>query len=282
MRLISIVLPLLAICTTLGNSRGQDGQQPTSVEKTLEQRIDEIHRAKDAGEARKLYEALWVSLSPTEIGALKYHSDRETALRACWRDTVVPHLKQRSRPNVEAASKARHQFLGFLEGRVRAEPPAWWIHDVLEQFGDKYENVYHMTDAGIQAPLDTSIKLMGPNLRVTIADQTREIPRELLDKDMDWLSLALVGDKLILANHYHWPLSYNLSCFDTKNRKLEWKKQVFAGGDAFVFSGLGRHWVSIAVKPDKVLVWGSAGFMLYLEEFSVRDGSVGMRFNTRY
>ncbi|HUY36503.1 MAG TPA: hypothetical protein VMV69_27450 [Pirellulales bacterium] len=260
--------------------------------------------------------------SPELLEKLSMHENTTVSLLAKWatvrRTFPAPFQRGVQWEYVDIDRAALARFLGFLEGRIRTPPPAWWQRRMLRlQSADRDRYAVRVSTDEPPAPdysgdhpseegryrwrahAGMSIGpgvAMARNAASTLVLNVdgRDVPlSELVLDDVELRTanracavnaIHVSDSRFLVALHHQVCGVVPLYFIDTREGEPLWCAEVWAeqivtrGGLGF---GLG-HWVDFKVADGNVYLFGAGLESMYVECFNVRDGKNLFRFSTSY
>ena len=212
-----------------------------------------------------------------------------------------------------------HRFLGFIEGRLHLTIPCEWEKEMLLATAipgdpvslapgsapqDDRPTPYYDTNNKMQTATglqlyetDDAISITRNSDRMTfqfsravLEDAAKEykfIKDSFYDGDSGEkykINLIATDQKYFIVYHgIQYDGRYPLFCFKKGESKLQWTTEVigFEGGGGLTGANF-YHWTIMKVSGDHVIVFGAGHISMYIEAFSISNGSCLFRFNTSY
>jgi hypothetical protein len=274
-----------------------------------------VRKAVDVGELADVYQNLLNQASNETIDRLKMSCNTGIAIRASWevvRRTMTAALLGTDEPE-RIDPEAMQHFLGFVEGRLRINPPKWWkcrmaramyrnSEDWMVLLGPEWIRPmpYSETKSFIAAPRGTSVERENGGLRIVLeqgkvlyvpeavlkqAEQENNLDRRIGER-LRRLDAVVVDKERFLVAFYmdNQETEYPLFCLGCSSGKVLWKANVWAGyshlagrpHDFFV------HLTDIRIADGVIYVFGLTSLSAYIEGFSLTDGKNKFHFSTSY
>jgi hypothetical protein len=250
-----------------------------------------------------LFREAFKSATPGKISFWMTNQESDSlALRAAW-ERVRPTLTEsQDDPAAKTAKVAIHRFLGFVEGRLRVEVPAFW-QAALEVIEARDDGGHAIPYPETEPELDISGSdsgLLGKSVLVTkgvvVADDGSKlviargaasctVPKELVDKAQ---SRGIINgiDARFDQDHCYFtirtgdPNPYLLAAVNTKTGRLKWTTTVWAAGGDLIYLGRNHHLTTLTLKDETLYIFGVSSDCAYIEAFATRDGAAKLRFAT--
>jgi hypothetical protein len=255
-------------------------------------------KAVTAREKALAYKRLVTTFERAALLALVHHPDPSIALQIAWethrttepRPTTLP-----GRPPLRFKPEAVQWFLGFVEGRLRTDIPAWWGSTLLAAgtyagettvFPDTFAPRYGRANGPLetldgvrvtQASAEVVFRGSGESQRVSTSDP------ELVKLVAGSRRCSVLFDRgrvYVALHRAAGASSYRLVCLDETTGKVIWVQRVWAV--ARMAGGQGWHSVSLATSADLLLVFGGESHGLYIEGFDRTNGAPAFRFCSCY
>jgi|GEM_PF-3182211 len=226
------------------------------------------------------------------LNQLARHRDSGIALTGAWARVVAAARtaqsgKQEGTPQRSAFQADLERFLGFVEGRLRITPPADWVRlvrmtEATADWGIQFGEFYRFRKESLRLDgvvfRNGSVRRDGDDLQVTLGSEQYRLRDALLKSKRPYGVVgAISGDLAVTALITSHGLSYPLMALDKRSGEVKWSADVWALGDGGG-SGLGDHWSNLVIENKNVYVFGIATNGLYIEAFSLQDGTVAFRF----
>lgn len=306
--------------------------ETTNTSRSVSEVVNLIHFGKNDREAESLlkpYARLFGEASAMKLSALRKHPNVGIALRAAWEE-IVRNMPNRSDLSEEQRTdgvlierispQALWFFVGFSEGRLRAQLPEWWKPWFLNArtYGAEYlkrmecRNVIFSSDLEKAARTDVSGLretplgfLVSPEIKnvqkqgdgsflLTLATDRRwSVPPlvlpDALNEDRDLtvpaISVAAVDDKRLVIAVYDMAADGRslVWCISRATPCIAWRS--IAWGSVSYGGASGpplRHLVEVRCQDETVYVFGVGQLNIYVEAFSLNDGANRFRFSTSY
>ena len=278
--------------------------------------LHEVLAADAPDRAALAYGKLFQNVGPQDIGILLAHPNDGIAIQAAWQEVLLTIPENAAHePTVPHGwfypdRRRLDWFLGFLEGRLRAQSPKWWA-DMLStaRARDRYNvsfgipqdakgdnallrSLYHF--AGLEnfmAPRNTTMKRREDRrIVLQVGEESLLLPTAFLNAIQndagDWYYFAL-SPCVTPARCYiaaHGPHECLLVCVDRTSSRMIWKSDVW--GASFPARGGGGagpfvDQVTVTELNGRVTVFGYDGGV-YVEAFRSDDGSNIARFSNAY
>jgi hypothetical protein len=263
-----------------------------------QRRIETLFQNPTAYELSVKLRATFRHAKSKTIGETKFSANPGIGLLGAWEE-IRRRIPEKLEGVVRPDHKLLNRFIGFAEGRLCVEVPSWWRQTLLTaeassrddvHFDDPKGHLYRAAGLGRFAPRGTSLAKDGSAVRLTVDNESVTLPpslaAEILDKDKDLLcniSAYLGPERCYLVHHADRCTPILVTCWDPKSTKILWAKLGWAArGYGGWGGGVGRHWVSIVEKQNRVFVFGAGGEVVYIEAFKIKDGTALFRFGTSY
>jgi hypothetical protein len=278
-----------------------DSQEPSTIETRLQKIINSqyAHETTDPGYVQG-FRALFKELGQEGVRRLKAHPHDGVALRAAWEEVSE---------SVQASSRGRdldgpklQRFLGFLEGRLHINAPSWWEKYFLSAQAYHRENIFFSipdqafpysrfqavgVGTGLSAPKGASLVKGADGLIYKSEQGSLVVPAEALDLEkvrgpIDSLSAGADTKRWYLAVHGTRGHGYPLLGVDRETGKVIWRADVWATPLSAMYTGYGYHFVTVVPHGDRVIVFGMANDVAYVEGFRAGTGECLFRTGTSY
>lgn len=298
-------LALLAVVAFLlihGRNDGRDvtgasrpGKQSAAVlstapEMELEEKIQVVLQAEGLEDAQRRYSALFKAAGVAGLPALKRHQHDGIAIQAAWEEVLltVPKNPESGGLRVEKLE----WFLGFLRRRLRVQPPQEWADILCDARANHRYNVYFQVPkqyhpAGLdwlRSQPGTTLKREGSKVVLAVGDQSATVPEDLFPTDTGgelWSQVngLMTPRRCYVAVHTVYGDPYKLTCIDRASDKVLWKSPVWAVYYIGSSTGVpGYSWVGLTEHDGRVIVFGVAGYGIYVEAFRADNGANLFRF----
>jgi len=270
-------------------------------QKTLQDFIS-AEKASDRWYAR---EELFKGLDFVQLRKLKQHCSDNVAVEAAYQILLKSKKEISSMEDGKTISLFRDKdisrFIGFLEGRLKTNILSEWEDALSQSEFIEYDEIDASMTGYNQDSMMTLFKKRGMHIRnlkgqalvqinnktfLAIGKQRVSIKKEFLQNKMFGDTINAYGvmhaDKCIVLFVSDFFLgNYIIACLDRKSGEVQWKNTVWvtsSGGS----SGIPMPALAVPViDGSRVFVYGSAG-EIYLECFSMKDGTPLLRFGTTY
>jgi hypothetical protein len=284
--------------------------------------VDRVIHAMSPRERQDAIIALFRDANDDRIRELMRHPDTGIALTAAWERVLHPLPEETQENFTPLPDTELHWFLGFVEGRLRTDLPAWWKACLLQSRAQSRSLVtvfftsakgrgntrtlseyfpYSRTEANVVLPgtigglavpffaaRGMSVTTQGRFLRMSIRGASYDIPSETIESSKGnggYLAAATGREVLYVAPHSSRVQPFTLMCFDQGSDKARWTADVWTNERHFPHgtTGTREHWVTLDTSGDAVTVIGMADLGgPYLESFSKEDGKNIFRFDSPY
>jgi hypothetical protein len=286
---LSVCLILLWQGLLCGEDIGRAAGQDDSVGENFPHFVN-------SAEARAAYGRLLRDANEQRREALKAHPNDGVALRASWEELRLSLPRAESPSAVLVDPSRGSRFIGFLEGRLRRQPPKWWedallsmrAHDAARlSFRRPEPWPYHKAGCEFDAPAGTTLHEDAGELVVEMSkEEIGVLPSEVLQAVKRGANgnLSIHGEANTWFVACHGDASYSFPLFrvDRISGKVIWQTQVWAWGEQRILQGVGWHCVAVVPTRDRVLVFGAANDLVYVEGFRRDNGQVLFRFGSAY
>jgi hypothetical protein len=227
---------------------------------------------------------------------LKGHSELSIALRAAW-EAVRRTISEEKQPiAVKPDADALHRFVGFLEGRLNVPLPNWWEQKLLNAHAYEREHTYfpllderpyHRTESGLSALSHIKIAKIDKDLVASEGNRSFRIPSLLVETSqrkgpVDAVGVLIDEERCYVALHSARCSPFKVSSVDRSVDRVVWSVEVWAAGGLIDYAGRGHHWITLDVRDGTLFVFGAGDDAVYVEGFSLNDGSNRFRFSTSY
>jgi hypothetical protein len=304
------VLVLISGVTLISTQQAGSAQLEDTLSPKAQKLIEDVLKAtsplkeQDNPGFAKGLSLLFHEVGPAGVRQLQRHTHESIALQAAWEQVRIEDAKKAKDERPDPQSLA--WFLGFLEGRIRVQAPAWWaeallgsrtgqwtydterdrsVRDILP--GEPKAKPYHL--AGLDAvicPRDTSLKLAGDKAILSIGRESVPVPLTLLRRASRGeyecgVSALITPSRCYLAVHGDLGFRYQLRCIDRKKGDILWTSDVmaFQWGHG---SGLSDMWVTVTEQGGRIVIFGFTNGGLQVEAFRAEHGKHLFRFASTY
>jgi hypothetical protein len=262
---------------------------PDSV---TEKQIEAIENAKHSIDAKAAYKNLFDKKRAAQVRDLKDNPNLGIALRAAWEEVVRTVPTKDWRPPYTVDGQALQDFVGFAELRLGVTVPAWWKETILNAQANRRSNIYFENGFrlypnetnDLRTPDTTTLVSRDDAVVMTVNGESMVIPKEVFGDDVrlcGFMDASIDRDRAYIAFHSDVPGPYPLTCVDRTSGKTLWKSKVWCISGFIFYSGAGFwHAVSIATSEQRVLVFGVANNLAYIEGFNATNGDALFRFST--
>ena len=206
-------------------------------------------------------------------------------------------------PNGTLDREVVQHFLGFLEGRLRVDIPAWWGHSLLE--GSYYSNSplillsgeripggrpYIPVAGGLNAPRGIEVASEAGAVRITRDREAIVLTKGMIERVSKEFGgpggvnvLFADASRCVVALHGYACGMYPLFCIDPKTNHIYWQAVVWGDSGKYGTSGTGYyHWTDFRKVDETVVLFGATRYAIYIESFSLVDGHNIFRFSSSY
>jgi hypothetical protein len=252
----------------------------------------------------KGFRALYQELGTEGVRRLKAHPHDGVALRAAWEEVrqSVPEKAQANSRGKDLDGPTAQRYLGFLEGRLRVNAPPWWQKYFLAAQAYHRENIFFSipyeswpyskfqsvgTDRLLSVPKGASLVKGAEGLVYKSEQGSLVVPSDAVDSEkvrgpIDSLCASADSHRWYLAVHGSRGMGYPLFGINRATGKVAWQSSVWAAATSAVYTGRGYHFVAVVPHADKVLVFGMANDVAYVEGFRAETGECLFRIGTTY
>lgn len=194
-----------------------------------------------------------------------------------------------------------HRFVGFVEGRLRLELPRSWQRELVaaRYYGRRHlaiptkldDEPYVWSEAGWARPPHLGLRKTQTGLQVVSEQGTCNIRTETIAKAradysaiIENLNILMVSDRrCIVALHDDLWTPYPIYCLEPRSGDIVWQSEVWAEVPVIRgVSGPTPHWIDIRRCGNRVYIFGTCLFSMYIEAFALDDGDNEVRFSTSY
>lgn len=297
---VRLLVALLAITAAASCSFAQERPLPAKSADSAK-----IQRAESAAELQELYREFFKDKKDADLVRLESDENAGIALMAGW-ERIRRVIKQ-SDPKVLESGGQLHlaqieSFLQLAHKTLREPAPRNWKkaleHSVVRGLdridqvpqAEHLKNGYHKTELSLQVPKHTELEVDRESeiVVLSVEESRLRLSRKWLQKVREQESFdALVakpcydGSWLVML-HGGSPSSHNpVFHLDQKGQVL-WQAEVWAGVLPARTGNTWGHWARLVNHDDRAYVFGITDFSLYIEGFSLKDGSALFRFSTSY
>lgn len=283
-----------------------------SQEQRASDPFNELLEPAHDSERREAAAELIAQASNERIRELKAHPHATIALHAAWEQVrrtvrIKPEYEDEHPEPIKIDRRALQRFLCFVEGRLRVPLPKWWESRLAEAYiypndaavlwfkRKETRKPYSKAGNGIYAPNQFAGKVLPDGdleLRERgLADGTCRIPSRLLEEAKRrympsvfgiHLTASIDAKRCVFGFHGAFARGFTLQCIDRESSEILWSAEVFgyfSGGS----TGVGHtHWVAMRQACETVYLFATDGGRVYIEAFSVKDGTNLIRFCTDY
>ena len=258
--------------------------------------IEKFLHAKDASGNRDLFDDFIRRWGSDRLRSLKNDEDLSLSLRAAWEEIRVTIPEKSQGKTYLVDPKKLHWFVGFVEGRLNLELPSYWVNGFVGAVAYRRTNVvflhldesiYHATNRNLQVPRDTSVEDRDASVRLTVGEDSINIPtrqfEKILSSDLpiDRLSALMEPNRCFLLAYDGFFQHGTLFCLERPGAKTIWSKELWLGSTSGGLSGVpGFHAVSIIRQKKRLCVIGITASAAYAEACQADDGKVLFRFST--
>jgi hypothetical protein len=247
----------------------------------LDKKVQQFLDAKYSFEASEVLQGLFKTVGTTR---LKLHPDDTVALHAAWQEVLLTIPEVEPKEVVIVDRGMLNWFLGFLEGRVRAQIPEWWKKELLDARANRRDNVYFRgVHAPSRVPADTKLKKENGRLMLDLGNASVPIAESVIRKygPRSEISALVTSRRCLVAVHSHVGFGFPVTCVDRATGKVLWQAKTEAVWWIPFYSGSGFfNRVTITEQDSRVVVFGVANSGAYVEAFRADDGKRLFRFAT--
>jgi hypothetical protein len=278
-------------------------QQSDALDSKTKELIEKVVNASDVKAAAKANAGLFKKADPNLLRGLKAVKAHGVALRAAWEEMALADGKKGKRKTqfgeeedcVFVNPVAAARFLGFVEGRLGIQLPPWW-EQMVQEVDRKSMTVvwpkdvpYHVVPfadpIGVGMPKGMELRKQGDGALLRIVKDSVSLPsaivKEYLDPGSRTLSAGADGERVFLAFHNDFGISYPLVGIDRKTGKKLWESEVWDNGNVGG-SGMPFEYVAVVPNGERVFVIGAGVLCFYIEAFDSKTGRCAFRFASRY
>lgn len=274
--------------------------------------VERLLKAADDKQRREAVAEAIVKASDEKLRELEAHPHTSVALHAAWEKVrrtfqINPSTAVNGAKPVKIDRKALQQFIGFVEGRVRAQLPDWWETRLANSyvqpddtgrlwFKDKKKlvpywkdenNIYKPGFVSAESLPDGDIELSNWRVhkpyclipaRFWEAAKQRPFDPEIGVHLTTWWD----DDRCVFGFHESIPNGFTLHGTDRKSTEVLWSAEVFSYFQEKATDSSHIHWVALREGGGTLYVFGTGGDLVYIEAFSMKDGENLFRFCTDY
>ena len=319
---MAVVLFALLTETTLSESPNQHAARDS---------LQRVLSAETSSDLHKAVAHLVAKASRKQLQEYKTHSHNTIALHAAWEEvkrstsfTRGQLLKLKNGNERDKMVKmdrgALLQFSGFVEGRLRVAPPAWWLVKLRRAktywkadnslwfprvhkwfFRGNRIAPYSKNKGEVHALMTLDLTpISGGALQVTLGKRSCKIPSQFLKEakkeygptagnfgPTTWmedvgLTVWMDANRCIFGFHDGLATGFTLHCIDRRSSALIWSTELW--GYFYGASGARfSHWVEMRRSDDTLCLFGiDATGILYIEGHSMKNGKNLFHFTTAY
>jgi hypothetical protein len=308
----------LAFCIYL-LSRTSRAQLRTIAESIDVGLVDNVQEVDSPGKLHHIFRALFSGLNGDQLYALRFDANKAIGLQAAWefvRRTANEEVRRIESHRIKLDAPGVWAFLGFAEGKLNCQLPNWWkqgiaegvleqVDDTLIPYADKSDDEVHipyvLIDEKYWLPRGMIlVEQIRPRIQIIAKDDRFEIPEKLLKRVLEqsnWEGnvycnvLRVAEGRFLLTVHGPYPEPYKLFCLvagakptGSEPPAVEWESEVWVGHSAGISysGGVPRHYSTLLLDGEEVLVVGLSPESAYIEGFRLKDGKSSFRFSTSY
>ena len=226
---------------------------------------------------------------------LTTHPSDHVALPAAWSlyNRTIPRRDAHVGPGDTSVRFAPdlQRFVGFLEGRLRVAVPRWW-ETALEELQRQQPSDRTLPGAGWQSVKQDVGKVREPLIQLTFPGNST-VDRIVIPLPTDAFSklrgpqrtrlVAVTGNQhnsMLLKWTYRGSQA-DLLCFDPTTGAERWRSQTWGLGPNRELNFVRyKHYVSLVLNSQQVVVFGATLQGAYVEAFDLKDGTCVARFAT--
>ena len=280
--LVSVCLTVLVFGRGCGRRIGPQPLVRSMKQTTALKHVFELGRAIERINSETPYE---------NISAVLQRQDDTLAAAMAWRRAVESSLREHR--NIIPVEEI-YRFCGFVEGRLHAELPEYWINSLKDNIlQDSGKTFFAMSIAapkfvdvgkGLLMPEDQSVEFgddvwiihHGPN-------KVRILSSEFANhaKSDRYFLCSISQNCCAVAFHDDLAGSFDVFCIDPLTFRIRWIANVW-GWSNFMSPPVDRHRVQLKINDERgsIDVFAECGEYQALESFSQDDGTPLFRFST--
>jgi hypothetical protein len=294
-----------AVVAFLTLALGVQAQQSDALDSKTKELIEKVVNASDVRAAAKANAGLFKKADRNLLRRLKTVKADGVALRAAWEEMALADGKKGKRKRFLAEKEedcvfvnpvAAARFLGFVEGRLGIQLPQWWEQMVRDVDHERmtavwpkdvpYHDVPFANDHIVGMPKTMALKKQGDGALLRIAKDSLVLPTAIVKEYLNhpgyrMLSAGADRERVFLAFHNDFGISYPLVGIDRKTGKKLWESEVWDCGNVGG-SGMPFEYVAVVPNGERVFVIGAGVLCFYIEAFDSKTGRRAFRFASRY
>jgi len=240
---------------------------------------------------RRFFRSLFANSADIELLAL--HENDSIAVQAMWervdRTLPVDPGDESFRPNPERMS----EFLGFLRGRLRVNPPSWWAKDLRDATGSNQDGVYYGSAypyrrsgvKKISCPKGAVVTEGQDGVTYKNANGVVKIPNSVFSKfNGGWdcgVSCTFSDGMAFVAVHDNIGYPHSVACINVASETILWQSE--ACGCCWS-SARGVFFSAVELVPasgGRVFVFGAASLGFYCHGFDNKGSTLAV-FSTNF
>jgi len=189
-------------------------------------------------------------------------------------------------------SGSLNRFIGFVEGRLHTNLPAWWKKDMEEarvynrrfSFCRKLADwpECFMTESGYYAPQDTSVNRVGDDWVVSVGTEACVLPHGLMKSPdlFEVITASISAERCYVAIHEASSMPYLIYCIDRKKKEISWKTDAWVNHQRSRRRYIGFPLLAIKEHKERVFLFGITHYQAYIQCYNRDDGTRIFRFST--
>jgi hypothetical protein len=292
-------LLLIALVAVQPFVRAADDVRAPTDQQVLVDLRSRLNDTKTSEERGMLLENALRDASEQMLRGLSVGNGDGLALSAYWQlSKARVHSRRAHRLGPAAQDTAAvAMFCGFVDGRYGTSVPEWWQKAFISGSHERTAPAIREPKNRVSAPadsidrvattLDTHITSDGNLVEIAVGTRTvrmrPELRKEIRANDSFEKWLIRFGDGVC----YFAPCSEtgcqsHVYAIDSATGAKKWVCDLWALGTQNLggISGAWWHDVELVISNERLLVFGAGPGVVYIDAFSIRDGTCAFRFNS--